>query len=103
VTTLNAVEQDGFAILPEVLSASEVHRLIDEIDGSPLTRNRAGIRHATRHPAIARLAREPRLQELAREILGGEALPFRATLFDKSPRAELAGGVASGHGPTSSR
>jgi ectoine hydroxylase-related dioxygenase (phytanoyl-CoA dioxygenase family) len=87
VTTLNAVEQDGFAILSEVLSPSEAQRLIDEIDRSPLTRSRAGIRHAMRHPAIARLAREPRLQELAREILGAEALPFRATLFDKSPRA----------------
>ena len=33
------------------------------------------------------LAREPRLQEVAREILGSEAVPFHATLFDKSPRA----------------
>lgn len=85
--TLNAVEQDGFGILTEVLSPSEAQRVIDEIDSSPLTRSRAGIRHAMRHPSIARLAREPRLQGLAQEILGGEALPFRATLFDKSPRA----------------
>lgn len=87
MTTLNAVEQDGFAILPEVLSPSEAQRLIDEIDRSPLTRSRAGIRHVMRHPAIARLAREPLLQALAQEILGGNAQPFRATLFDKSPRA----------------
>jgi ectoine hydroxylase-related dioxygenase (phytanoyl-CoA dioxygenase family) len=84
---LNALEQDGFAILPEVLLASEAQRLIDEIDRSPLTRSRADIRHAMRHPAIAHLAREPRLQEVAREILGSEAVPFHATLFDKSPRA----------------
>ncbi|HSZ62866.1 MAG TPA: phytanoyl-CoA dioxygenase family protein [Terriglobales bacterium] len=87
MTTLNAVEQHGFAILPEVISADEAQRLIDEIGRSPLTRSRAGIRHAMRHPAIAHLAHEPRLQGLAREILGGEALPFRATLFDKSPQA----------------
>jgi len=45
------------------------------------------VRHALRHPAIATLAREPRLLHIAREILGFEASPFRATLFDKSPQA----------------
>jgi ectoine hydroxylase-related dioxygenase (phytanoyl-CoA dioxygenase family) len=84
---VNAVEQDGFAILPEVLLTTESQRLIDEIDRSQLTRSRAGIRHALRHPAIAHLARDSRLQGLAQEILGGQALPFRATLFDKSPQA----------------
>jgi|SRR5580658_675974 hypothetical protein len=86
VSTLSAVEEDGFAILPEVILPCEARQLIDEIDHLSLRRTKAGIRHALRHPAIARLAREPRLLYLAREILGLEALPFRATLFDKSPQ-----------------
>ena len=45
------------------------------------------MRHALRHPSVAALAREPRLLNIAREVLGAEALPFRATLFDKSPQA----------------
>jgi ectoine hydroxylase-related dioxygenase (phytanoyl-CoA dioxygenase family) len=84
---LSAAEECGFAIAPEVLSPSEAQRLIDEIDRSSLRRTKAGIRHALRLPVIARLARKPQLLDLAREILGDEALPFRATLFDKSPLA----------------
>jgi len=40
-----------------------------------------------RLPAVAAAARDTRLVEIARKTLGGEAFPFRATLFDKSPAA----------------
>jgi ectoine hydroxylase-related dioxygenase (phytanoyl-CoA dioxygenase family) len=86
VNTPSNTEKNGFAILPEVLSQSERLHLIDEIENSSLRRSKAGIRHALRHPAIANLAQDRRLLDLAREILGREATPFRATLFDKSPR-----------------
>src|SRR5262249_24538730 len=36
---------------------------------------------------VAALASDPRLLNLAREILGGDAVPIRATFFDKSPEA----------------
>jgi len=36
-------------------------------------------------PAVAAAARDAQLMEIARESLGTEAFPFRATLFDKSP------------------
>lgn len=36
---------------------------------------------------IATLARDPRLLRIACELLGDDAFPFRATLFDKSPDA----------------
>jgi len=45
------------------------------------------VRHVLGYGAVADLAREPRLLEIARGILGSEAFPFRATLFDKSPDA----------------
>ena len=35
--------------------------------------------------SVAALASDPKLLEIARQILGYEARPFRATLFDKSP------------------
>lgn len=38
-----------------------------------------------RDPAVATLAHDPRLLVVARRVLGLEAFPFRATLFDKSP------------------
>src|SRR5262249_43860659 len=47
---------------------------------------RAGARHLLSVPAVRDLADEPRLLELAAGLIGGSAVPFRATLFDKSPR-----------------
>ena len=37
------------------------------------------------HPAVAKVARGPKLLSLARQALGPGATPYRATLFDKSP------------------
>jgi ectoine hydroxylase-related dioxygenase (phytanoyl-CoA dioxygenase family) len=84
---LSTVEQQGFAILPELFLPREVRQVSDEIDHSSLKRSKAGIRHALRNPVIAALASEPRLVNIAQQILGGTAVPFRATLFDKSPRS----------------
>ncbi len=81
------VQQRGFAIIPNVVPESDIARVIQELAANPLPRGRAGSRHAMRHPSIVELARGPRLIELAEDILGSEAIPFRATLFDKSPRS----------------
>lgn len=43
------------------------------------------MRHAMRNPSVAAIARDSRLLEMARHALGSQAIPFRATLFDKSP------------------
>jgi ectoine hydroxylase-related dioxygenase (phytanoyl-CoA dioxygenase family) len=43
------------------------------------------MRHAMRNARVAALARDSRLMAMAQEVLGRAALPFRATLFDKSP------------------
>lgn len=43
------------------------------------------MRHAMRNLNVATLARDSRLVALAQEVLGSGAIPFRATLFDKSP------------------
>lgn len=37
------------------------------------------------NPAVAELALDSRLCELANSLLRGQAIPYRATLFDKSP------------------
>ena len=76
---------DGFAIIPSVLSEKETVGLADALGHSRLPRSRAGVRHAMRNATVSTLARDPRLLGLARQVLGGDATPFRATLFDKSP------------------
>ena len=78
---------EGFAIVLDVLSKKEIHRLLAELDRAQLPRSRAGVRHAMRIPVVAEMARGAALLEIAQEILGEEALPFRATLFDKSATA----------------
>jgi ectoine hydroxylase-related dioxygenase (phytanoyl-CoA dioxygenase family) len=82
-----SIELDGFAMVPGVLSESEIALLLECLANSSLRRTRAGIRHALAHPAVAALARDSRVNSIAREILGSAATPFRATLFDKSPES----------------
>jgi ectoine hydroxylase-related dioxygenase (phytanoyl-CoA dioxygenase family) len=79
------VSSDGFAIIPNVLPEREIADLQAMLDQSKLPRSRAGIRHAMKNASVASLARDPRLIAMAQDVLGSAALPFRATLFDKSP------------------
>jgi hypothetical protein len=78
---------DGYEIIPDVLSTSEVERLVASLDIVPLDRSRAGARHLLRHPPIEAVARSAPLTSIASRILGGAARPHSATLFDKSPQA----------------
>ncbi len=79
------ITEDGFAITPDVTSPYEVARLLEELTDESLPRSRAGLRHALRYAAVAAFVRRPGLTGLAAEIPGTIAIPFRATLFDKSP------------------
>src|SRR4029079_1287531 len=51
------------------------------------TRSRAGARHLMSDPDVRGMARDRRLVDLASAALGCPAEPYRATLFDKSPKA----------------
>jgi len=82
-----SVEDHGFAIASAVLSTSEVETLLGALRNLDDRRGRAGVRHVLRHPAVNLTANDARLLAIARQILGENAFPFRATLFDKSPRA----------------
>jgi ectoine hydroxylase-related dioxygenase (phytanoyl-CoA dioxygenase family) len=82
-----AIENQGFAIIPEVLRDEDVSDLTETLDKSALPRSRAGVRHVLRDPIVANVARDSRLLSIAQEILGGSAIPFRATFFDKSPES----------------
>ena len=68
-----------------MLSEPEVAALATELSDRKLNRSRAGARHLMRHPAVAAVARDPRLAAIARRFLKAEPIPYRATLFNKSP------------------
>jgi hypothetical protein len=78
------IERDGFAMIADVFTIQAMDRLVEAVGRRRAHRSRAGVRHAMRIPAVAALARSAPLIEIAQAVLGPNAFPFRATLFDKS-------------------
>jgi hypothetical protein len=78
---------EGFAVVASVFDAAEIDGITSDLDRASLQRSRAGARHLLSVPAIAALARDARLTELAAEVLRCDPVPFGATLFDKSSEA----------------
>src|SRR5438046_190869 len=74
------LEQKGFAIVPRVIEADERQELLSTL--GPISS--AGRRGLLALPAIAELARSPRLLALVRPHLRCEPFPVRAIYFDKS-------------------
>jgi hypothetical protein len=76
---------DGFEIVPSVLDQSEAADAATVLQDPALKRSRAGARHLMSVPVVQQLARDSRLVTIAARFVGPEVVPFRATLFDKSP------------------
>jgi hypothetical protein len=74
----------GFAVVPGVIEADEIGSIADRLDNLPLERSRAGARHLMKHDVVADVPRDPRILANARQFVGSTAVPYRATLFDKS-------------------
>ncbi|HEY6766173.1 MAG TPA: phytanoyl-CoA dioxygenase family protein [Candidatus Sulfotelmatobacter sp.] len=81
------IDKNGFAIHPGAIADEQLDRLLEDIDKQSARRSRAGIRHALALDSVASFARQPILTEVAKAVLGPDAFPFRATMFDKSPRS----------------
>lgn len=74
----------GFWKVPGVFTWQECDRLTERICRSNLVRSRAGARHLMSDGHVRELASHRKLMEMASAGLGGAAVPFRATLFEKS-------------------
>jgi ectoine hydroxylase-related dioxygenase (phytanoyl-CoA dioxygenase family) len=93
-TTQKALENEGFAVVPRMLSDAEVDRLrtlIDTESNRLAAARRAGRTYGARNllaiPAIAALARTPAVRGLTEPIVGTDAIAVRALFFDKTPEA----------------
>jgi ectoine hydroxylase-related dioxygenase (phytanoyl-CoA dioxygenase family) len=82
-----SVANGGYAIVPQVVTADEIRRLLHSLEGLAAHRSRAGVRHLLNNPAVAECATDRRMLGIAQSVLGRDAFPFKATLFDKSPDA----------------
>ena len=90
------LERDGYAIVPGVLTAAGVDRLIGAIgevrSTSPSVREKQDRLYAMRNlmallPAIRALADAPEIRSLVDPVLGPSARVVRGLLFDKTPGA----------------
>jgi len=77
--------ESGFAIIPELLTESEVKVLKSALASAP--GNRGGQRNLLDLPVVAALATDARIRALVEPVLGVQALPVRTLLFDKTPDA----------------
>src|SRR6266566_1653667 len=77
----------GYSIEHSIFSDVECDSLISAIGEPPILRSRAGVRHLMSNAVVSGLARDRRLLAIAEKELGKPAIPFRATLFDKSWQA----------------
>jgi ectoine hydroxylase-related dioxygenase (phytanoyl-CoA dioxygenase family) len=77
----------GFWIESAVFSERECDDLVASLSTGYRHRGRAGARHLMAAPEVRALAHDDRMLRLAHRALGVGAVPFRATLFDKSARA----------------
>lgn len=71
-------------MVPAVLDRHEIAVVAVALQQERLERSRAGARHLMRYPIVQQLARDARLMTIAARFVGATAVPFRATLFDKS-------------------
>jgi ectoine hydroxylase-related dioxygenase (phytanoyl-CoA dioxygenase family) len=77
----------GFWIEGNVFSDRECDDFIEAALPGLWGRSRAGARHLMSIPAIEAAAKDERMIRIAGRALGDGAVPFRATRFDKSARA----------------
>lgn len=87
MTSIPQTSGSGFFITEDVISGTECEQLSDNLRLAGFDRGRAGARHLMSHPAVRRVASDPRMLRIARVALGADAWPYRATLFDKSGTA----------------
>jgi len=81
---IETLSDPGFEISEEVISANECEALVKGMAPDPAGRHRAGARHLMSLPAVKSLAQSEALLAIARRWVGPGAVPYRATLFDKT-------------------
>jgi hypothetical protein len=92
---IEAVERDGFAVVPDAIGPEDIDALAEAIDrlgpvaGAP---ERGGRTYALRDllrrvPEVRRLAGSEALRRVVEPILGPGAFAVRGLLFDKTPEA----------------
>jgi ectoine hydroxylase-related dioxygenase (phytanoyl-CoA dioxygenase family) len=81
---MSSIQRHGFEVIPQFFPERTISEIRFSLDEVSVKRSRAGMRNALQVATVRSLAMDQKLVNLARHALGGRAIPFRATLFDKS-------------------
>lgn len=73
--------------MPGIFEEDQLTQLAESFATASMRRSRAGVRHALGNAAVNSLANDGPLLAAARHILGADAFPFRATMFEKTQEA----------------
>ena len=77
----------GYHIAESVISPKECDEILEHIARLPIDPGRAGIRGLMDYPWIRSLAIDSRLTDLAQRFADGRLTPYKATLFNKTSKA----------------
>ena len=83
---MNGIDQ-GHCIFEQIFARTEMEQVLQGLASARLERTKAGARHVLSIPVVRELAADSRLMKIACQFVGPVAVPFRATLFDKSQDA----------------
>jgi len=81
------MKHPGYSITENVFSDRECDELLHSLADNRVARGRAGARHLMTNPVVRATANDPRLLAIAKSSTGLDVIPYRATLFEKSPQA----------------
>jgi ectoine hydroxylase-related dioxygenase (phytanoyl-CoA dioxygenase family) len=75
----------GYLIDERIFDRQDMNRVLESLTAAQIVRSKAGARHLLGVAAVRALAVDDRFLSLAAQFIGPHPIPFRATLFDKSP------------------
>ena len=81
------MKDPGYWIQNQVFSDSECEYILETLSRNTVRRSRAGARNLMSFTAIREFAEDERLLRIGEEILGRRLVPFKATLFEKTGKA----------------
>lgn len=95
IRLIDALERDGYVIVPDVLSADTIASLTQMLDSELPDENilhKGGAVYGARNllrdaPAVRALAKSTKVRALVEPVLGAKAFAIRGLFFDKTPSA----------------
>lgn len=84
---LQIFEHAGYTITENVFTFDECDRFVEQFNNHFPHRGKAGVRNLMSNEVVRELASDSRLLRITESISGRQLIPFKATLFEKTGKA----------------